>query len=257
MSEVLYSVSTPFPDSIVVKRDNVLSLGIARDGVNVAPEDEGTFTLIADTGSSVFSVAATAGPNNTIEAVIPSATLADIATGELYQGRWTPIMPGETDAREFRREAVVTLFKLVPPVSEQDLVDGNYPDLRDQLGPFGTNLQPFLDQAWGWFLRKTFKFGRWPDLLISTHDAFEPVRERAWFLIFRFLFRRTRGTDNRFEILWRAHGKSARDEFRSMSARWDEDHDGVADSLNREAAVGAVHRNSAPRRRLRRDRRWG
>ncbi len=252
--EILYSARTPFPDSIVTGRENRLRLEIARDGVNVAPTTPGTFDLVDSGRTVVFTVPAIAGPSNSIEAVIPKIDVDKFELGELYQGRWTPVMPGETDARKFRREAVVTLFRLVPPVAEQDLVTGNYPDLRDQLGDFGNNLQPFLDEAWGWFLRKLFKVGRWPDLMISTQDAFDPVREQAWYRVFRFLFRRTRGTDNRFEKLMEDHRDASLNEWNSMTARWDEDHDGVADSLDREAAQGAIHRNSAPRRRL--SRRW-
>ncbi len=254
--EILYSARTPFPDSIVTGRDNRLLLEISVDGANVAPIAPGTFELVDSGRTVVFTAPAIAAPGNGIQVVIPQATTTNLELGQLYQGRWNPTMPGEAQPRKFRREAVVALFKLVPPVAEQDLVTGNYPDLRDQLGSFGTNLQPYLDEAWGWFLRKLFKVGRWPDLMISTQDAFDPVRERAWYLVFRFLFRRTRGPDNRFEKLMEDHRDSALNEWNSLTARWDEDHDGVADSLDRDAAQGAIHRNSAPRRRLSLFRRW-
>ena len=254
--EILYSVRTTYPDSMVQGRENVLRLEISRGSANVAPTTPGNFQLIDAAGNVAFTVAAVAGPSDSIEATVDAISATALDTGELYQGRWFPVMPGETDARKFRREVVIAKFRLVSPVAERDLVVGNYPDLRDQLGDFGTDLQPYLDEAWGWFLRKLFKVGRWPDLLISTHDAFDPVRERAWFLVFRFLFRRTRGPDNRFELLMTDHRKAADSEWSSMSARWDDDHDGIADGVNRDAVVGAVHRNSAPRRRLRRDRRW-
>lgn len=254
--EILYSARTQFPDSIVDGRDNTLALEVRRDGGIVTPDAAGTFTLLNDAGDVVVTKPATIAVSGRLEAVVLATDMSTFGAtvGELYQTRWTPTMPGESDARTFRREAVITPLRLYPPVSEVD-IEGLYPDISDQLGQFASNLQTWLDQAWGYVLRRLLKNGRWPDLLVSTHDAFDVVMERTIWTVYRFLFSKATGS-NRFETLMKDHEQAWKGEWATFSGRWDEDADGLAEDLDREAANLSVHINAAPRRRLRRDSRW-
>jgi len=256
-AEVLYSLRAPYPPTLIRGRDNRLRAELVHEGAIVTPSPIGTFQLLGSGGTVLHSAAPAAAVDGALEITVPAASLpATQALGELYQLRWRGNMPDNpTLERLWKQPAVLSQFRLAPPIADADLVQGNYPDLVDQLGSFNTSLQDYIDQAWGWVLRKLLKVGRWPDLLFSTEDLVEVARERAWFLVFRFLFRRTSGESTRFERLMDDHGKQAEIEWNSLSARWGDD-DGLPTDLDREAASGVVHPNAAPRRRLRRSSRW-
>jgi hypothetical protein len=182
------SARVPYADTVIRGSESTLSLQLERDGVGVLPDaaenvqflDQGGTVLVEGapivelgTGRMVFS--------------IPGATSSAWTLGELFQTRWFVRVDGETNARVFRRPAVVASFVLAPPISDRDLTEGNYPDLVDQLAAFAdtgengeSTLQPYIDEAWNVILRKLFKVNRWPDLLFSVEDLVEPLREEAW-----------------------------------------------------------------------------
>lgn len=254
---------TSYPDSLIPGEIGRMRLLLVRDGLPVTVDSAGTFDLIDSAGTVQATGAASVDADGALSFDVPAATTADLAIGQLYQARWSPAILTPGDVRGFRREVVVAPFRLSPPIADQDLTVGNYPDLVTLLGGFsatGANgestLQPYIDQAWAWFLRRLFKVGRWPDLMVSTHDAVEATRERAWYLIFRFLFRSSGGDGTRFEVLMRDHEKAAEREWSNLSARWDFNRDGLADSEDREPGPAALHINGAPRRRLSRRWRW-
>lgn len=258
----VFSARTPYPDTVVLGRSSTLSLQLERDGVGVVPDAVEKVQVVDQSGTVKFEDASPAVnlSNGTVSSVVLSGDSSDWSVGELYQTRWFIQVDGETDARVFRRPAVVARFVLAPPISDRDLEDGNYPDLTDQLAQFGetglngeATLQPYIDEAWNVVLRKLFKVNRWPDLLFSVEDLVEPVREEAWSRIFRFLFQRA-GEGSKWETLWSEHRENAKAEWTTLSARFDEDGDGLPDSEERDAVAGAVHMNAAPRRRL--SRRW-
>lgn len=262
------SVRTGYPDTIVVNETARLRLALVRDGVPVLPPGGlggfGGFELYDAAGQVVFTGDILLDGDE-LAVDLSNFDTYDLPLGQLYQARWYPALGSGLggDVRTFRREVVVARFVLLPPIADVDLIRGNYPDLLDNLGGFrfaGANgeatLQPFIDEAWGWVIRKLYKVGRWPDLLVSTQDVFEVTRERAWFLIFRFLFRSSGGDASRFERLMDLHRTGADKEWTSLSGRWDQNHDGIADSEDRDPATAIVHRNAAPRRRLSRSSRW-
>ncbi len=164
-------------------------------------------------------------------------------------------MPGETDPRDVRREAAVAPFRLYNPVADIDLTEGEYPDLLEQLGTFSTTLQPFIDEAWAQTLEMLWAIGRWPDLELSTSAFRRPVRERSFFLIFKFLLRNTPGSP-RWERLMEYHQAEMSAAWASFNSRIDYDLDGLPDRRGRDGALGIVHRNAHYRRRMRRTPRW-
>ncbi len=254
------SARVPYADTIVLGRASKLAIELVRDGVPVIPDDLEKVQVIDRGGAVKFESTTLAIAGGVVSVEVPAADSTDWNIGELYQTRWFLQVDGETDARVFRRPAVVARFVLAPPISDRDLEDGNYPDLTDQLAGFGltgdngeATLQPYIEEAWNVVLRKLFKVNRWPDLIFSVEDLVEPVREEAWSRIFRFLFQKA-GAGSKFETLWTEHRQNAKSEWSSLSARFDEDGDGLPDSEERDAMAGAVHLNAAPRRRL--SRRW-
>ena len=259
--EPIYSFRNGFPDVLEVKRDQTVRLEGRRAGAMVAPS-AASFRLLNPAGLVQHSEpAATINPDGSIQVVIPASSLDQAGTppaelGELYLEEWTVSMPGETSPRKIRRQAAVALFVLHPPTAEIDVTAGAYPDLVDQLGSQGDDLQPYIDKAWGWTLRRMFKDGSWPDLLVSAEDLAETLEHRTSFLVFKFLFSKTSGDGSRFQTLMDHHGAEAEIEWTKLSGRWDRNHDGRADSLERESAGGVIHQNAAPRARRRRSAKW-
>lgn len=256
------SARTGYPDTIVAGEDYRARLELVRDGLPITPVVLGTVMVIDRNGAQVASGPATMF-GNALGRNIAAAVTADLPLGQLYQVRWDPEPTAESGKRTYRREAVVAKFALVPPIADDDLTVGNYPDLVSLLGDFAdtgpngeSTLQPYIDEAWNWVVRKLLKVGRWQDQLVSTYDVLEVTRERAWFLIFRFLFRSASGDAVRFETLMTDHKVNSLAEWQAVSGRWDNDHDGLADSEDRDPASGLLHRNAAPRRRLSRSSRW-
>jgi hypothetical protein len=255
-----------YPDTLVPNERAELRLGLVRDGVPVIPSPgfggPGGWELLDPAGQVLKSGDLLIDGDGRLAFDLSAFDTYDLEVGQLYQIRWYPAFE-LGDVRTFRTEAVVAPIRLVPPVADADLTVGNYPDLVELVGGFaatGANgentLQPYIDEAWAWFLRRLFKVGRWPDLLVSTHDAVDVVRDRAWYLVFRFLFRSQGGDATRFEVLMRDHEKAAEREWSSLSARWDFNRDGLADGEDREPGPAALHINGAPRRRLSRSSRW-
>ncbi len=259
--EPIYSFRNPFPDVLEVSRDQTVRLEGRRAGVLVAPT-AASFRLLNPNGTIQHSEpAATINPDGSVQVLIPGSKLDPAGSppaglGELYLEEWIVAMPGETSPRKIRRQAAIALFVLHPPTAQVDVTSGAYPDLVDQLGSQGDDLQPYLDKAWGWALRRMFRDGSWPDLLVSAEDLVEILEHRTAFLVFKFLFSKTSGDGSRFERLMDHHRDHAETEWAKLSGRWDRDQDGLADSLERESAGGVIHQNAAPRARRRRSSRW-
>jgi len=263
LGDRLISARTAYPDAIVRAETHVARLALVRDGVAVSVADVGACALFDGGGTIVATAIPVLNAGGVLEATFSAAVTADLELGQLFQFGWNPTITGQAAAELFRREAVVSRIRLSPPVSDYDLTVGNYPDLVANLGGFAatggageSTLQPYIDEAFAWTLRRLYKVGRWADLLVSTHDVYDVVRERSWFLVFRFLFRTQGGDGSRFETLMDTHGKNAEAELATLTGRWDENMDGLADSVDREAAATVIHRNIAPRRRLSNSRKW-
>ncbi len=255
--ERVLSHRVPYPDTVVQGRMSPLEFELVRDGVQVPLTEVESVQLVDRGGAVKFQQLTPPIVDGKVVVTVPAATSSDFLLGELYQTRWKAKTADDTIARTYRRPAVVALFVLSPPITDFDLTSGNYPDLVGQLASFantGANgeatLQPYIDEAWATVLRRLFKVNRWPDLLFSTEDLVEPVREEAWFRVFRFLFSKA-STDSRFEKLMGDHRHSADDAWKTMSSRFDNDADGLPDSEDRDAVTGAIQQNAAPRRRLR------
>ena len=261
----IIAARTGFPDTIVPNEIARIRMALVRDGAPVlpaaAPTGPGSWKLL-DAAGGVVADGSLVVFANEIGFDLSALATSAFEIGQLYQIRFYPTF-AIGDEPAFRREAVVAPFRLVPPIADADLTVGSYPDLVQLLGGFAatgasgeSTVQPYIDEAWAWFLRRLFKVGRWPDLLVSTHDAVDVVRERAWFYVFRFLFRASGGDASRFEVLMRDHEKASDREWRAMSARWDFNRDGLADSEDRAPGPTAIHVNGAPRLRLSRSNRW-
>lgn len=257
--EVLYSFRVAHPDLLQRGRDQRVRLEVSRDGQLVQPDAASTFSLLGPDGTALVDAqpvdfdgsvpvydldGATELPND--DALAPFS--------ELYQERWALVMPtGET--RTIRREAALAPFSWYNPVAEADLVDGEYPNLLVEVSPQLTTLQPFLDEAVRHVLELLFQRGQWPDLMVSVSAFRQPIRQRAFFLIFKHLFRQTSGSP-RWETLMAHHEEEWKAAWAGLNSRLDADLDGLADDRNRQAASRTVHRNVPPTRTRRRTPRW-
>jgi hypothetical protein len=262
-NEPIYSFRTQFPDVLQVERAGLVKMDARRAGVVVPPSMGANYRLEFPDGRVVYEATGLLPDGDGAVAVsIPSSALSltgdpPIELGELYQSVWTFIaLPGVAGEVEVRRGAAVARFQLHPPVAQIDMLAGEYPDLVDQLGSQGDDLQPYLDKAWGWCLRRLFRIGRWPDLLVTVEDLTDTLEHRTLFGVFKYLFSRTSGDGSRWKELMDYHRDQAEREWTALSGRWDDNHDGRADHLERQPAGGVLHRNAAPRTRLRRSSKW-
>jgi hypothetical protein len=235
-------------------------LEVYRNGVIVPVTQTGSsFTLIDPGGTSVIDAQPVVVDSDGIASYSVSALeLPDTLTySERYQERWILVLPDGT-TRTIRRECAVAPFLVYLPVSDRDLMDGEYPDLISLLGTSGTTLQPFIDRAYRDVLEELWKKGRWPDLMLSNSAFVKPIRELALYRIFKFLFRSTGGGGGptRWETLMTLHKTQSDAAMSDFRSRIDTDLDGLPDSDTRESTSGVVQRNAHLARNHRYNGRW-
>lgn len=251
-SETLYSFRTPYPDSLQRERDQVVTMEARREGQLVPPTIAGSsFSLFGPASTATSNIVINAQPITVVDSIatyaITAAELPDtLAYQELYQERWVLVMPDGT-TRTVTREAALAPIPIQPVVSVEDLTD-DYPDLIAQLGTTPLKSpQTWLDTSWRKLIRKLFRDGKWPDVMLSTDAFFDPHLELTYFRMFRFLARQTGGgQDNKWKDAWKHHEDNWKREYADMRSRIDHDVDGLPDSANREASTTVVHRNVGP-----------
>mgnify|MGYP003641346774 FL=1 len=247
-----YTFRMDGPDVLAREKANSVKLQVWRDGALVAPSS-GTLTLIDPTGEKLVdaqavTISSSVSTYNILASVLPST----VEIGRLFMLRWNLTIAGTI--YEVQRACSVARFPMVLPVTDNDLIDGEYPDLLDQIGDYGSNLQTFLDSAKRDVLRELEQAGQWPDLITSPSDLFEPIRQLAFSKVFRFLFN-TNDSD-RSQILFNLHHDRYEKVLKELNARFDRTGTGLPDSESREAVMRSYHPGGAPRRYARRDPRW-
>ena len=248
----VYNFRMGGPDVLQREHANDIALEVYKDGALVAPTS-GTVTLIDPGGVKVIDAAAVTVTDSIATYTIGSGVLpSTVAIGRIYVLRWALVIAGATYT--VQRVCSVARFPMVLPVTDKDLTDGEYPDLIDQLGDYGTNAQAFLESSKRDVLRELEQEGQWPDLIVSPSDLFEPIRQLALSKIFAFLF--NTNDSERSQVLMDMHRDRYEKTLRTLTARFDRDDDGLPDSNAREAVHRVIHPGGAPRRYRRKDPRW-
>lgn len=256
-AQTLYSFRIPFQNVLQREVAQVVKLEARRNGELVAPTAAGsTFSLFDAGGTAIIDAQAiTVGSDLIATYSITALELpSTLAYSELYQERWSLIMPDGT-TRTPRRESAVAPFLLYPALAEIDITEGEYPDLVNELGDDFDTLQPFLDTAWRRLLEWLFEQGQWPAMMLSTSAFRRPHREWTLFLIFKHLFRQFSG-NNRWARLMDHHESEKAAALANLTSRVDYDRDGLPDSKSRQATATVIHRNAGPFRRLPRNPKW-
>jgi hypothetical protein len=257
-SELDYSVRMPGAEVLERNREQVIQLEVWRAGARVAPTAAGSsFSLLKPGGELVVDAAPISVVGDIAQYTIPAATLPDtLDLGLLYQVRWKLVLPDGT-TRTFRRACTLARFQMVLPVTDRDILDGEYPSLLDDLGQYSSNLDAWLYAAKRHVLRELAKVGQWPEIISSADDLFEVIRQRCMFLVFKFLASRSPSSmDNPFAESRDFHREMYDKEWDQLAPRFDRDGDGMPDAPGRESAKRAVHIGGAPRRTRARDFRW-
>lgn len=250
--ETVYTYRQIGPDVLQRARGNTITLEVWRDGAKVAPT-AATVSLVRPSGSFVVQDAAASIVSSVAAYTISAGDLpATEPTGQLYQLRWTLTIGGL--ARTVNRACTVARYPMVLPVTDADLTEGEYPDLVDQLGDYGSNLQTFLEAAKRDVLRELEQAGQWPDLITGPSDLFEPIRQSTYVKVFRFLF--STNDSERSERLMELHRAEYQKVMKDLRTRMDRDDDGVPDSESREAMTRTIHRGGARSRYRRRSPWW-
>ena len=253
-AQTLYSFRTPFQNVLQREVAQDVRLEVRRNGELVAPSS-GTFSLFGVDRTAVIDAQPVVITDLVATYSITALELPDtLAFSQLYQERWSLVMPDGT-TRTPRRETAVAPFLLYPVLAEADITEGEYPDLVSQLGPSFETLQPFMDEGWRRMLEWFFQHGRWPDMMLSTSAFRRPHREWTLFLIFKHLFRNVSG-GNRWERLMNHHEAEKDAALGNLTSRLDRDQDGHPDDPSRVSSSGVVHRNAGRRRLSSRNPRW-
>lgn len=250
--ETHYTFQMGGPDVLQREQNNTVEMRVFYQGSLQAP-DSGTLTFLDSGGTKILDAVAVTITDSVANYTITAATLPSTRDlGRLYLLRWNLTIAG--NVFEVQRACTVARYPMVLPVADNDLTDGEYPDLIDQLGDYGTNLQTFLASAKRDVLRELEQEGQWPDLISSPTDLFEPIRQLALAKIFKFLF--NTNDSERSQILMNFHQETFEKTMRTLAARFDRDGDGLPDDNGREAVARSIHPGGAPRRYARKDPRW-
>lgn len=228
------------------ERAQVSRIKAYRDGALVVPS-AADYELLDAGGNVISDEAPSIAVDGTVSVNIPALDLpSTLAFGEQYQERWILTLGGIP--RTVRRIAILARFELHPPVSEEELVAGEYPDLVEGLGDYGTTLQPFMDTAWAECLRWLWRQGTPSDLLVDASEVYDWYRHTVLLRVFKLQAKMQPG--DRIEGLWRYHEEKATAARQGAAHTVDRDRSGLPDSYAREPAAQVVHVNVMPRRRL-------
>jgi hypothetical protein len=248
-SETIYTIAAGSPVVLVRGRTQVTRIQATLNGAGVSPTGTVEYELSSPGGSvvSTGSGLITIGVTGICTATVPDTDLTDAwAYGEHYQERWTLTL-GSVD-RTVRRLAVLGRFELHPPVSEAELVAGEYPDLAEGLGDYGTTLQPFMDAAWAECLRWLWRKGTPSDLLVDAGEVYDWYRHTVLARVFKMQSKMQPGAS--LEALWRYHDEQATAAKNGVAPTIDRDRTGQPDSYARKPLAQTVHVNVSPRRRI-------
>lgn len=253
--ETLYTFRNATKAVLERGRANTTALAGYRDGELAAPSS-GTYTLLPPSGAAVVDAELVSVVSSVATYTIGAATLPDTLTlGPLYQEEWALLMP---DGRTYtvRRPVILGRFQLFPPVSEDDLVQGEYPDLVVSLGTDGSvRLQRIMDAAWNACIRRLEQHGAYPDIIVDSGDLFDWHRHEALKRAFGAMLQR-QPANQRWRELWDHHRDEARAAKSGLKIKADRDRDGRQDHLGHEPVARQIQPNIPPRRRWRRDPRW-
>lgn len=256
--EIQYAFRVAHANVYERERATTAKLEAYRDGVLVAPtvDPQSTFELLAPDGTSTVGPKAITIVDEIATAAITAAELVDtLELSTQYQERWRLLMPDGT-VRSIRRQAGVALFEFVPCVADVDLIDGEYPDLLRWLGDHDSTIQPWIDGATRTVLQKLFQSGTWPSLVLSSDAFYEPIRQTAYYRIFKWLAQNTSGTTNRWVEVRDEHKSEMRAAMAGFTAAIDTNHDGLPDGRGRQAVNKVHHKNAGFFRRMPTNPRW-
>jgi len=144
MSEVLYSARWAGPSFIEQGKDQTISVAVERDGV-AAVLASGSMTLYKPSGETfIDDVAGTVAGGVFTSAVVASASTAAESLSKGWLVKIDVVIGADTFT--FYNDAVLCLARLYPPIGQTDMVSRHSEAASLNAG---TNLQTYIDQAWG------------------------------------------------------------------------------------------------------------
>ena len=213
-------------------------------GTPVAPtEAKSTYTLLSPTGAAIVDAEAVTVVGNDATYGITGAVLAaTLAYGQGYREVWNLVVNGIN--RPVPRPAILAKYPLLCPLTQGDLT-GIYPNLDSMLRAGATDLQRFIDEAWGDILRRLLQDGRWTDAVVDVDSLYMPMRERTFFYYFRYIAA-SNPSDGTFKELYLEHEQAYFREWGGVRFKTDLGQDGVADSEDRRGAATIIRRSVGP-----------
>lgn len=235
-SEVVYTVPNLGPVLYERGRAVVTTLPVYRDGELVVPT-AGTLTVVDRYGTLVLTGTVTVPVDRASASMtIPTTT----GYGEGYVERWTLTLDGIV--RSFRRSCVVARFEVAPPLGEAELLQ-RYPELLVDVSGFSTTLQPWLDSAWSFVVRRLVSRGDFVDIVVDSSDLYEWYENEALSRIYAAIWRAGGNQGERLKTLWDYHAGQSKAMETGLRVTVDRDRDGNADSLAKVATAQSIHVN--------------
>ena len=243
-SETIYTPRFPYQEVLQRGRAQVTTITVYLDGA-VVPETSGTVDIYRPDGSLLVSAGVVAAGSYS---VTPAATEP---LGEGYRIEWHLLMP-DTVIHTFTRDCAVSLVRLYPVVTDQDLID-LYPDLASERPPTATSWQPQLDEAWAVILDRLSAEGVLPYLVVTPNALRQIHKHSTLAMIYAYLWRNTSSESRKTQ--WDYH----REEHAAAWARLTlktSDGDGNSNSERRRPVPSVVYPHVPPQSYFRKSNLW-
>ena len=249
--ETRYTIAVRGPVVLARGRACTSILPAELAGATVEPT-AATCVLLGRDGTTIASPTVTIS-GSVARAAYGSSALSSVVLGDGYVELWTLTLGGVV--RTVRRLVTVSTFELHPPVEQDDLVLGEYPDLVDGLGDYATSLSAYLLAAWDEICRYLVRrAATYPDQIVDALDVYEWHRHTT---LARVAKSQWRSVGDRWHTLWLYHETEAKAARDGLAISTDRDRDGIPeDEGARQPVTRTIHPNYPPSRVLPRGWRW-
>jgi hypothetical protein len=210
-----------------------------RLGADKVAPSSGVFTLTAPDASTVSTGSVTVSSSVATYSIPAGDLPSSLAYGGGYRERWKLTFSDGT-VTEGQRPAYLAREPLYCPVTQADL-DQQVPGLASLLGASTSNLQGWIDLAWGDTLERLIQGGQWPDAIVDVDGLAHGVRALA--LAYTYEAFATASPD--YAITAATYRTRAESALGAVRYRIDSDQDGYADEERRHGTP--VMRRSSPR----------
>jgi len=223
-------------------------LKVYLNGSQIVPAS-GTYTLTQPNGTDkvVNEQAVTIDTDGTVTFNHSSGELSTtLPLGEGYLQEFKLVISG--DEHTFRRLAAVTLRRLYPTVTDEDLTD-EYHDLNDLRPSSLSSYQSYITSAWMEILRRTRTNGTCYSYLVLSPESFhDSLLHLALYKIFRDFHTGLSQSNGRFLDLANEHYKLYNHHYGQINFVYDTEHENKAQDPDKRTGQPVIFLSNPPSR---------